>query len=148
MTIAYGFLSQLMKVRGMIYDDKQEKRVKMMKKNNIDIHNTIVLLNSSVVRKSDNNIEADNKLKKAWIENIARNFRLSPTDISLTLGPGLSFLHCKKETDLNKILFVKYMQKKQSVDDSRTSSNQMHLTFNEMIRHLGDFDYMEEGTIS
>lgn len=35
MTIAYGFLSQLMKIRGMIFDDKQEKRAKLMKKQNI-----------------------------------------------------------------------------------------------------------------
>lgn len=40
------------------------------------------------------------------------------------------------------------MQKKKSIEETRPSSNQMHLTFSEMIRHLGDLDYMEEGVVS
>lgn len=40
------------------------------------------------------------------------------------------------------------MQKKKSIEESRPSSNHMHLTFSEMIRHLGDLDYMEEGVVS
>lgn len=40
----------------------------MMKKQNITINNTIVLLNSDVIRKSsDQNLEVDNRLKKTWV---------------------------------------------------------------------------------
>lgn len=52
MTICFGFLSNLMRVRPMVYDDKQEKRYKLMKKTGISVRNTVVLLNSDVIRKS------------------------------------------------------------------------------------------------
>ena len=118
-----------------------------MKKQNITINNTIVLLNSDVIRKSsDQNLEVDNRLKKTWVQNIAFNFHINPANLSLTLGYGLSFLHCKKETDLNKILFVKYMQKKQATDERK--GNSLHLTISQILPHLGDFDYMEEGVVS
>lgn len=51
-TIAFGFLTNLIKVGTMIYDDKQEKRYKLMKKQGITVRNTIILLNSDVIRKS------------------------------------------------------------------------------------------------
>ena len=52
----------------MVYDDKQEKRVNIMKKAKIPVHNTIALLNSDIIRKNpENNDEADNRLKKTWI---------------------------------------------------------------------------------
>ena len=64
MTIAFGFLSQLIRVKPMIYDDKQEKRHKLMKKQGVSVRNTIVLLNSDVIRKSyDQNESVDNQLK-------------------------------------------------------------------------------------
>lgn len=42
-----------MRVRPMVYDDKQEKRYKLMKKQGISIRNTVVLLNSNIIRKSE-----------------------------------------------------------------------------------------------
>lgn len=63
-TIAFGFLSHLIRVRPMIYDDKQEKRHKLMKKQGISVRNTVILLNSDVIRKSpDQNESADARLK-------------------------------------------------------------------------------------
>lgn len=35
----------------MVYDDKQEKRYKLMKRFGITVKNTVVLLNSEVIRK-------------------------------------------------------------------------------------------------
>jgi hypothetical protein len=50
--IAFGFLSNLIKVKPMVYDDRQEKRFKLMKKQGVSVHNTVVLLNSDTIRKS------------------------------------------------------------------------------------------------
>jgi|688.fasta_scaffold246969_1 hypothetical protein len=36
----------------MVYDDRQEKRFKLMKKQGVSVHNTVVLLNSDTIRKS------------------------------------------------------------------------------------------------
>lgn len=52
MTIAFGFLPNLIKVTSMIYDDRQEKRYKLMKKQGISVRNTAILLNSDTIRKS------------------------------------------------------------------------------------------------
>lgn len=82
MTIAFGFLSNLIKVGSMIYDDRQEKRYKLMKKQGITVRNTIVLLNSDSIRKSANqNDEADMRTKKNWIQNIANAFRIKSENI-------------------------------------------------------------------
>lgn len=35
----------------------------------------------------------------------------------MTLGSGISFLHFKEETDLNKFLFVKFMEKRKYVTE-------------------------------
>lgn len=64
MTVAFGFLTNLIKVRPMIYDDKQEKRHKLMKKQGITVRNTVILLNSDVIRKSyEQNDTVDTRLK-------------------------------------------------------------------------------------
>lgn len=64
----YGFLNNLIRIAPMIYEEKQEKRSRLMKKLKIPIHNTIVLLNSDIIRKSpENNEEADNRLRKNWL---------------------------------------------------------------------------------
>lgn len=67
-TIIYGFLNNLIKVSPMMFDDKQDKRAKLMRRLNIPLSNTVILLNSSIIRKSsDGNEEADRKLKRIWI---------------------------------------------------------------------------------
>jgi hypothetical protein len=48
----------------MVYDDRQEKRYKLMKKQGVSVRNTVVLLNSERIRKSpDNNESADHRMK-------------------------------------------------------------------------------------
>lgn len=70
-----------------------------MKKQNISVKNTVVLLNSDVIRKSANqDEEADNRLKSTWIKNITDCFRLKEQQLSITLGHGISFLHFNEET--------------------------------------------------
>lgn len=51
MTIIAGFIDKFILVKAPIYDDKQEKRVKYMKRFNISNKNTVVLLNSNVIVK-------------------------------------------------------------------------------------------------
>lgn len=51
MTIIAGFIDKFILVKMPIYDDKQEKRIKYMKKFNISNKNTVVLLNSTVIQK-------------------------------------------------------------------------------------------------
>lgn len=49
-----------------------------MKKQNITVKNTIILLNSDSIRKSGNQSEeVDNELKKVWIRNISNSFRIN-----------------------------------------------------------------------
>ena len=141
-TIMYGFLNNLLRVSSMTYDDKQEKRVNLMKKMRVPLHNTVVLLNSDIIRKSpENNEEADAKLKNIWLEHICRTMRIPRPNVNLTLGFGISYLHFTNEEDLNKFLFVKNMQKnKKIIEDYNNRSN--HLTLNQILPHLGDIDYM------
>lgn len=48
-----------------------------MKKQGITVRNTVVLLNSDVIRKSaDNNQNADIRIKQNWIQNISEAFRI------------------------------------------------------------------------
>ena len=120
--------------------------MKLMKKQGISTDNTVALLSSQIIKKSgEDSDEADNKLRKVWAENIGQSFRINPEDISLTLGYGVSFIHFKREVDLNKFLFIKFMEKKRNiVDESRGSSRS--LTLAQILPHLGDIDYMEEGS--
>ncbi len=140
MTIAFGFLTNLIKVRPMIYDDKQEKRHKLMKKQGITVRNTVILLNSDVIRRSyEQNDTVDTRLKQNWINNIALSFRIKPQNMSITLGSGISFLHFKQETDLNKFLFVKHLEKRRGSEQMQHNSAEI----NKVLSHLGDIDYME-----
>jgi hypothetical protein len=92
--MAFGFLSNLIKASTMVYDEKQEKRYKLMKKQGITVRNGVVLLNSESIRKSiDQNEESDNRLKKTWTQNISNSFRIPQENFALTLGQGISFLH-------------------------------------------------------
>lgn len=96
-TIIYGFLNNLIKVSPMVYDDKQEKRAKLMKKANVPITNTIILLNSGIIRKhAENNDESDNRLRKVWVEHIARTMRFERDKLNLILGYGISYLNFQK----------------------------------------------------
>lgn len=62
----------------------------------------------------------------------------------MTLGQGISFLHFKEEIDLNKFLFIKYMDKKKTLSEVRYQySNSRSLNFDQILTHLGDIDYME-----
>ena len=98
--------------------------MKMMKKQGIQTKNTIVLLNSNILKKSsEHNEEADNKLKKLWVENISNSFRINPMNLSISLGYGISFVHFKEETDLNKFLFIKFMEKKRNIITSSRQSS-------------------------
>ena len=144
----YGFLNNLIRIAPMIYEEKQEKRSRLMKKLKIPIHNTIVLLNSDIIRKSpENNEEADNRLRKNWLQHISRTMRIEKSFIQLTLGFGISYLHFKNEEDLNKFLFIKNMEKNRKIipDDNMRSSN---ISLSQVLPHLGDVDYMEEGSSS
>lgn len=81
----------------MVYDDKQEKRAKLMKKANVPITNTIILLNSGIIRKhAENNDESDNRLRKVWVEHIARTMRFERDKLNLILGYGISYLNFQK----------------------------------------------------
>jgi hypothetical protein len=61
----------------MIYDDKQDRRYRLMKKIGVTVRNTVILLNSDIIRKSaDQNEDSDNKIRKTWIQNIANSFRI------------------------------------------------------------------------
>jgi len=51
MNIMGGFIENLLKVREPMYDEKQEKRLKFMKRNDIRHHNTVCLLGSTVIKK-------------------------------------------------------------------------------------------------
>ncbi len=70
-------------------------------------------------------------------------------DFQMTLTEGLSYIHFKKEEDLNLLLFVKFME-----DNRRTyefNSNNVPdngiITIKELLRNLGDISYMQEGTM-
>jgi hypothetical protein len=117
-----------------------------MKRIGVTVRKTVILLNSDIIRKSpDLNEEADNRLKKIWIQNIASSFRIKPENISFTLGDGISYLHFREEVDLNKFLFIKFMEKRKGVgEEKRTNSKGVALISN-VLPHLGDVDYMEEG---
>jgi len=48
-----------------------------MKKQGVTVRNTVILLNSDIIRKSsEQDDEKDNRLKKTWIQNIATSFRI------------------------------------------------------------------------
>jgi hypothetical protein len=54
LTLLCGFIDNILKVREPTYDEKQEKRLRLMRKENIPTRNTICLLSSSVIRKPEN----------------------------------------------------------------------------------------------
>jgi hypothetical protein len=54
LTLLCGFIDNVLKVREPSYDDKQEKRIRFMRKESIPTRNTVCLLSSSVIRKPDN----------------------------------------------------------------------------------------------
>ena len=54
MTLASGFIENMIKIREPILDDKQEKRLKLMKKTRIQHQNTICILGSNILKKPDN----------------------------------------------------------------------------------------------
>ncbi len=59
----------------------------------------------------------------------------------MTLGSGISFLHFKEEVDLNKFLFIKFVEKRRGLEQQQYNSSEI----NRVLMHLGDVDYMEEG---
>ena len=65
MTILCGFIENILKVREAALDDRQEKRIKLMKKADITTRNTFCILKSNVVRKMDTE-EANLKAKRNW----------------------------------------------------------------------------------
>ena len=49
-------------------------------------------------------------MMSTWKGHIARNLMINPMDFQMTLTEGLSYIHFKKEEDLNLLLFVKFME--------------------------------------
>ena len=66
LTITCGFVENMLKVREASLDEKQEKRLKFMKKQNIPHKSTVCLLGSTFLKKPDSE-EAELKLKNHWI---------------------------------------------------------------------------------
>jgi hypothetical protein len=54
LTLLCGFIDNVLKVRDPTYDDKQEKRLKHMRRESIPTRNTVCLLRSDVIRKPEN----------------------------------------------------------------------------------------------
>lgn len=101
-----GFIENILKVREPIYDEKQDKRIKFMKRNDIPHRNTVCLLGSTVIKKPET-IEAEERLKKVWIGHLERSAKIPKCDMTVT--HGLSYLHFNDEKDLNKFLFIRYV---------------------------------------
>jgi hypothetical protein len=51
MNVMCGFIENILKVREPVYDEKQDKRIKFMKRNDIRLRNTVCLLGSTVIKK-------------------------------------------------------------------------------------------------
>ena len=49
MTLAFGFVDKLIQIKPPVYDAKQEKRIRDMKKSGLKNERTVVLLNSSTI---------------------------------------------------------------------------------------------------
>jgi hypothetical protein len=79
-----------------------------MKRLGISNDNTIVLLNSSVITKPPgNNREAEEKFIRHWKNVFFKSLNINLHHITLT--SGLNYLHFEDDIDLNKLLYVKYM---------------------------------------
>ena len=90
MTILCGFIENLLRVRAPTYDDKQEKRIRHMKKEGISNKNTVCLLSSNIIKKPDS-VDAEEKLKRVWTDHLNRSAKIS--NVNFTVGHGLSYLH-------------------------------------------------------
>ncbi len=53
MTLACGFIEHMLKVREPSFDEKQEKRLKLMKRVGIRHNNTVCILGSNVLKKPE-----------------------------------------------------------------------------------------------
>ena len=53
LTLISGFIENMLKIREPIFDEKQEKRLKLMKKVGIQHNNTICILGSTILKKPD-----------------------------------------------------------------------------------------------
>ena len=51
LTLTCGFIENMLKVRVNTLDDKQEKRLKIMRKTGIPHKNTVCILNSQYIKK-------------------------------------------------------------------------------------------------
>ena len=66
----------------------------------------------------------------------------------MTITYGLSYIHFKSEKDLQKFLFVKYIQenRKNFTDDKYQSSEKKnYLSITEVLKCLGQMDHMHVG---
>ena len=52
LTIICGFIENILKVRQPSFDDKQEKRIALIKKMGINLKNTICILGSNIIKRS------------------------------------------------------------------------------------------------
>jgi hypothetical protein len=106
MTLFFGFVDKMILIKPPMYDNKQEKRIKDMKRTGIKNERTIVLLNSSVITMPHNaNPESIQKTITHWkkVFHTSINVQLS----NLTLTNGLNYLHFDNDFDLNKLLYYK-----------------------------------------
>lgn len=68
--------------------------------------------------------------------------------MDITLTYGLSYLHFQSERDLQKFLFVRYIEenKKTFTDDrNQNTDKKNYLSITEVLKCLGEIDHMHAG---
>ena len=144
MTIMCGFIENFLKIREAALDDKQEKRLKLMKKTGIPHRNTFCILKSQVIKLPGSEASVQS-VKKHWRQKIEQATGIRGTELTMTLG--LSYLHFSNERDIQKFAFLKYMQENRRdynpLTENKYSSSRF--SFSELNSALGDMDLMHVG---
>lgn len=96
----------MLRVREATLDDKQEKRLRLMKKEGIRHHSTVCILGSNVLRKPEST-DAEKRLVNTWRGHLKRAANIHSTDFTVTYG--VSYLHFNNENELHKFLFYQYV---------------------------------------
>lgn len=109
MTLICGFIEQMLRIREPTFDDRQEKRLRLMKREGIRHQSTVCILGSNVLKKPDN-MEAERRLVESWKGHLRRTANIASSDFTVTYG--LSYLHFNDEHDLYKFLFFQYVESK------------------------------------
>lgn len=86
-------------------------------------------------------------MKNIWASHLEKTAKIK--DAKFTITHGMSYIHFRTDRDLNKFLFLKYIEEnKKNLSDygnQDKSFSKNYLTMSEILKCLGDIDHMQQG---